>query len=190
MKKKKQETSETQSNLPAKATKTPTNMEMLINKANNSDIIKAMAGITIADTAGKFPSISQLNLLYTPQRVETAITALIVDAGGYFENTLTPTQARDVAVEISTQYYYLSLEDVYLALQRLKSGQIYGKLTPNKLLNAATTYANERLELAAQRSLNAHLAQKDSRLNYDKNENQNDNAFQQFKAKYNAKKEL
>lgn len=162
-------------------------MEMLIKKAPNRDIIKAMANITIADIAGRFPAISALKKQYPAERVETALATLIVDASGYFEHAITETQALDVAAEISAQYYYLSLEDVYLALSRLKSEQIYGRLTPNKILNVTCRYADERAQLAAQRNLNEHLSKKESRLNYDTpdfEQKRQQEAFTQYYEKY------
>ena len=160
-------------------------MDLLLNKASNRDIIRAMANVTIGDVAGRYPAISALKKLHG-DRVETVLAALVVDASGYFEHAITESQALDVAAEICAQYYYLSLEDVYLALSRLKTEQIYGRLTLNKVLNVTSRYAEERANLAAQRNLNEHLARKESRMNYDKPDSI-DHDFEKFKKQYNAK---
>lgn len=169
----------------------PLLMEMMLRHQSSLEIIEAMRNLSVGDVLGKgYPAISGLKKTHGKQRVHHALAALISDTGAYFENSLTEAATIEVATEISLNYYYLSMEDVYILLNRLKRTPLYGKLTPNKILTVADQYARDRLELAATRSVNDHLAKKENRVNYDDSDTEairENEAFEQFKAEYHKK---
>ena len=55
------------------------------------------------------------------------------------------------------------MEDVWVVLSDVRSSETFGKLTSNKLLNALRRYGEQRMLVAAQQSLNEHLARQESR---------------------------
>ncbi len=164
---------------------------MILDDAPRVEMIRALGGLTVADVLdAKFPSIASLRRpeAFGRKKVEEVTASIIIDASGYFEQSISAETAIEMAAEIGATYYYLSLEDIYVCLQQFKRATLFGRNTPNKILNAVEEYNAQRLKLSEERSLNAHLARKESRQNYDRDNKataiRDHEAFTQFKEKY------
>lgn len=181
------------SSTPALPPPTSPLLTMISSKKSSADIIRTLGRLTVGDVLkARFPAISYLKRLHGTERIETVLTIMVIETSGYFEAAIPEAQARQLAAEIETAYFYLSLEDIYVALQGLKHTGQYGKLTPNKLLHHVAHYTAQRLELSAQRSLDEHLSQKDNRINHDDPDRRaqqirDNEAFKQFQENYKAK---
>ena len=133
-------------------------MRHVLEGASKTDLVRAWGRLTIADVVGNgYPALSKLQRTYGRDKVETTLAVLLVEASGYFADRLPKEQAKEIAVEITTEYYWFTLEDVYVVLQRMKRKSLYGKLTPNKVLTELDAYREERLELAARRNEEEHM---------------------------------
>jgi hypothetical protein len=137
-------------------------MELITSKAATVDIVRAKADLSIARILEtKPPALSLLRKQYSPEKVEAAIAILMIDTSTWFSAPMPQEQAQELAAEITATNYWLSLEDVFLILQRLKRKELYGKLTPNKVMLELAAYTSERLNESAQRSYHQHLDSKE-----------------------------
>lgn len=89
--------------------------------------------------------------------MESALAVLVVEAASYFSEPISKESALVIAAEITTEYYWFSLEDVYIVLQGMKRKPMYGKLTPHKVLTELNEYREERLNAAAKRREEEHM---------------------------------
>ncbi len=138
--------------------------EMMIAKAPNRALVQHFGKLTTEQVIkGNYTAIAQLQLDHRPELVHKWLAILVNEASTYFEEPIKKERALDIAVEITAKYYYLTLEDIMITLRDLKHTKLFGKLTANKVLAAIATHANQRAEIAGQMSLNAHLAQKQTR---------------------------
>lgn len=137
---------------------------MICANASNRALVKEFGALTTEKIIERnYPAIGALQLEHKPERVHDAIAIIVAEASTYFEEPMHQEKALDIAVEITAQYYWLTLEDVMLTLRDLKHQKLYGKLTPNKVLAAIADHANRRADIAGQMSLNKHLATKHPR---------------------------
>ena len=172
-------------------------MQLISDGADKAGILKALSSLVVADILGAgYPTIAALRKpeIHGPQRVHGVLASLIVDASGYFEQAIDKETAIELAIEIGAEFYYLTLEDVFVCLQKLKREKVYGKLTANKVLNAMSLYAEGRISLAEQKSLEAHAHSTDSRINYDDatashKATRTDELFAQFNDAYKKKEQ-
>lgn len=136
---------------------------MLSANASRREIARSFASITPETVIrGNYPSIVRLKLKKGEEKTEEAIAILINDAALAFGENMDEELLLELAAEVQTQYYYMSLEDCYLVLNRLKRQPLYGKLTLNKILSAFEQYQKERVQKAAEMSYNQHLANKEN----------------------------
>jgi uncharacterized protein YnzC (UPF0291/DUF896 family) len=150
--------------LPAKQEKGI--MQMVLDKGSNRQIVRTFGKASMTDVIrSKLPTLGRLIENYGAEKTENVIAVLLKEASGYFGDAMPDGQALEVATEITVRYKWLKMEDVFVAMNELKEQNIYGKLTPNKILNAINKYSENRLNYAAELSLNAHLSQKESRDN-------------------------
>ncbi len=136
---------------------------MLSANASRREIARSFADITPETVIrGKYPSIVQLKHKKGEEKTEQAIAILISDAALAFGEEMDESLLLELAAEVQTQYYYMSMEDCYLVLNRLKRKPMYGKLTLNKILAEFEQYQTERMQKAAEMNYNEHLAQKEN----------------------------
>lgn len=158
--------------------------------ATKTELLRHFAALTPSDIVGSgYPSVALLKKKHGHLRVEKIVASLLIDTGSYFEKSLNKDEAIELAIEINARHYYLSLEDIYVAMQGFKQKPIYGTLTHNKILAHIQSYTESRIALAEQQSYNHHLAQKDNRLNYHQDKAtkhiKDSEAFAQFRDNYN-----
>lgn len=138
-------------------------MRMISDQASTRDIIRSFANLTPEKVIrGKYPSMVRLKNEMGRDKTEQAVAILVLDASVAFGEEIDKDSALDLAAEIQTEYYYLTLEDCYVVLNRLKRQPIYGKLNLNKILTAFEQYNAERLQKAAEMNYNHHLAEKEN----------------------------
>ena len=134
-------------------------MQMISAGSSRVDIVKHFATITPAKVLnGSFPSLARLKKELGENKVETALAILIIDTSKAFDEQLEKDTALELAAEVHATYYYYTLEECFIILQKFKHQQLYGKLTLNKILAAFEEYNKERMTLADDISYNAHLA--------------------------------
>jgi hypothetical protein len=176
------------SNLPEK--QKPNLMQMISAGASKTEIIRQCGQLSLERILNEQPtSIARLRAQYG-EKAERALAVLVLEASTAFDEAFSKETAIEAATELSISYGALSLEDFYLMLSQLKKSKLYGKLTVNKLLNAAEEYFENRCKTAVQRSYNAHLALKES-PNEERTSTEIvvDKAFEKFKLTYHANKD-
>ena len=141
-------------------------MQMISEGTSRVEIARKYTSITPTTILNSnFPSLARLRKERSAEEVERAIAILLIDASRAFGEPIDKETALETAVEIHTRYYYLTLEDCYLVLSRMKSKPLYGKLSSNKFLTEFEAYGAERIQLADQMSYNNHLATSDAGTN-------------------------
>jgi hypothetical protein len=143
--------------LPAKQEKGI--MQLILEGNSNRQLVRTMGSLTMQQAMNTgVPGIATLVRRHGREKVEKVLAVMVSETAAYFDADMGQEQALDIAAEISIQYAAIKLEDVWVCLNELKSTEIYGKLTSNKVLSALKKYMHRRLEVAEQQSLNQHLA--------------------------------
>ena len=136
-------------------------MQMTLEKASRTDLMRAFNQLSTQKIIEVgYPGISILRRGYGTEKVEKVLEVLIVDLSLAFDAEL-GDQAEELAVEISTRWGSLTLEDVYVCFGDVKKGKHFGKLTQNKVLNALEKQHNNRINASDDYNYNRHLAQKE-----------------------------
>lgn len=136
---------------------------MISGGASRRDLVKAFSSLTPERVlGGNYPSMAKIRKEEGEEKTERALAILIADTAKAFGESPNEEQAFYYANEILNAFYYLSLEDCFIVLNRIKRGKLFGKLTLNTFLNAFETYDNERLKIADEQSYNAHLSIKEA----------------------------
>lgn len=137
---------------------------MILGGASNRELIKVFANITPERVlGGNFKSMALIRKEEGEEKAERALAILIADTAMAFGESLNEKQAFYFSTELLNAYYYFSLEDCFIVLNRIKRGKLYGKLTLNVFLNAFETYNKERLKLADDMSFSKHLEIKEAK---------------------------
>lgn len=140
----------------------PTLMPMLSDNVSRRDILRHFSGLTFKKVLeGQFPSISTLRLNYGAPEMERVLAIMILDAAKAFGDNLTPDDGLELATEIQSMYYYLSLEDCFIVLQKIKRQKLYGKFCLNTVLQAFDEYDKDRFTKADEINYNKHQKVKD-----------------------------
>ena len=135
-------------------------MQMMLEKASKTDLVRQFNNITLpAILEGNYPVIGGLKREHGLEKVEKVVKIMILDLSTAFGDELNAV-ADELAIEISSLHYNLTLEDIYLVFKQLKATPIYGKMTQNKLLVALDKYWNERMDAAANINYRKHLEKK------------------------------
>lgn len=139
-------------------------MQLILEGNSNRQLVRTMGSLTMqqAMNAGA-PGIASLVLEHGRDKVEKVMAVMVAETASYFDGEMGNEQAMDISAEIIAKYAAIKLEDVWVCLNELKSSEIYGKLTSNKVLSSLKKYMHRRLEEAGQQSLNQHLAQQEPR---------------------------
>ncbi len=136
---------------------------MLSADESRRELLRHFAGLTFHKVfAGAFPSMATLRQKYTVDELERVLAILILDCSRAFGDSLSPDDGLELATEVQTMYYYLSLEDCYLVLQKLKRKKLYGKFCLNTVLQAFDEYDQERYTKADEINYNKHLSNKNN----------------------------
>lgn len=139
-------------------------MQLILEGNSNRDLVRSHGSMTMVQAMNKHvPGIGKMVRSEGRERVEKVVAVMLQETSSYFDEQMGKEQALDIAAELTTKYAGIKLEDLWVCLNDLKSSEIYGKLTSNKVLSAMKKYMDRRLELAAQQSLNEHLARQESR---------------------------
>ncbi|MBS2100690.1 hypothetical protein [Carboxylicivirga linearis] len=142
---------------------------MISAGASSRDLIKAFANLTPERVlGGNYKSMALIRKEEGEEKAEQALAILLADTALAFGESLTKEMALYFATEILNAYYWLSLEDCFIVLNRIKRGKLYGKLNLNTFLNAFETYNKERLNMADDLSFSKHLEIKEERPLYER----------------------
>lgn len=161
-------------------------LDRVLEKSSNRELVRSYGNLSMEKVLeGDYPSMSALRRHYGRETIENTVAVLVQDASSYFDKTLSDEQSKDIGAEVLASYPSLMLEDLFVMLQDLKQTELYGKLTPNKILSRCKKYFEKRTELAGQKSLSDHLAKKEARVNTDPYMG---NGFKAFAHEYNLKK--
>lgn len=136
---------------------------MLTAKTSRREMIRHFGSLTPEKVlGGSFPSMAKLRKEYGVEKMEQALAILIMDTSQSFNEIIPVEVAEDTAAEILTAYYYLTLEDCFVALKQLKKTKVF-KFTANSVLIAFAEYDKSRQGLVDELSYNEHLASKETR---------------------------
>ncbi len=138
-------------------------MQMILEGNSRTEIIRHHSQLSIKKIiTNNYPGMASLKKHYGEESLEKALAILLIDASRAFDTPLNRENAMEIALEIHTRYYYLSLEDCYYVLKTMKSKPIYGKLNMNKILCEFEQYEKERITFSENMNYNQHLSQSDS----------------------------
>ncbi len=138
---------------------------MIFAGASNRDLIKAFSKLTPEKIlGGNFPCMSKLKKEEGEQRLTEALAIIIIDASWSFGEGMNKERALDLATEILSDYYYLTLEDCFIVLNRLKRTKVF-KFTINVVLTAFEKYDQERFKIIDDSNYSKHLSKKENRSN-------------------------
>lgn len=161
-------------------------LQMILGKSSKRELTKAYGHLSLEKVIeGNYPSLAKLRKTYGDEKTETIASIMILDTATFFESNMNEEAAMDIAAEIATTHYYLTLEDLFMVLQDLKQQEIYGKLTANKILVACKKHSEKRMQTAANINYNKHLQNKEGRTD---EERLQDPAFLEFYHEYEKKK--
>jgi len=136
-------------------------MQMISGGASNRDLIRHFVKYTPEKVlGGNFPSMALLKKEKGEQKLSDALAIIIIETSLSFGDGMNEKTALDLATEILVDYYYLSLEDCFVVLNRLKRAKVF-KFTINVVLNAFESYDKERLKMIDDNSYSQHLSIKE-----------------------------
>ena len=159
-------------------------MQLILEGNSNRDLVRSHGNLTMYQAMnGNYRAIGALVGDLGGKKVEKVLAVILTETSAYFDSEMGRDQALDIAAEITGKYNYLRIEDVWVCLNGLKSAEIYGKLTSNKILNAMRSYAETRIEAAGQQSLNQHLARSEART-----QSSTEGKFKDFKHQWELEK--
>jgi hypothetical protein len=137
-------------------------MRMISEDVSTREITRKFANLTPEKVLrGNYPTMVRLKITQGEETTEKAIAVVVGEAAVAFGEKMDWEVALNLAAEIQTEYYYMTLEDVYIVMNRLKRQPLYGKLTLNKILTGFEQYRQERIAKAADMNYNNHLANKE-----------------------------
>lgn len=140
-------------------------MALIKQQASNRALIKQFSNLTPAKVLrGDFPSLVSLKQEHSENDIENALAVLILDASMSFGENFNQDLAYDLAAEILTSYYYLTLEDCFIVFNKLKRTKVF-KFTINVVLTAFENYDNDRLKMIDDNNYSQHLSIKENRTN-------------------------
>lgn len=158
----------------------------VISEKTSREITKQFGSLTTEKILeGNYPSLAKIKKEKGEEYSEKITAVLVLDTAKFFDSNMDIETAKDVAVEIGTMHYYLTLEDLFIVLQEMKQSEQFGKLTPHKILVACKKYSENRMETAAKINYNKHLQLKEGRGT---STNEPDEAFQKFYHEYEVKR--
>lgn len=159
-------------------------MQLILEGNSNRDLVRHMGNLTMQQAMnGPYMSIGALVRSKGRQKVEKVVAVMVAETAAYFDEEMGSEKALDIATEITSRYAGIRIEDIWVCLNELKSSEIYGKLTSNKVLSALRKYVERRMDAAAQQSLNDHLARQEPR-----SDNGQVAAFAKFKHQFELDK--
>ena len=136
---------------------------MNFNKLTTKDILSnADRMITVTDSEGnehkrkQYPSIAVIRKGIGEQKISAIIGKLIINVYQKFNNEMDEDTVFELAFEIQTDYYYLTIEDVYICLKELGRKREHKNMNSNIILREVESYSENRKEMAAQLSLEGH----------------------------------
>lgn len=146
-------------------TKQPKGIMQLISEGNsNRELVRVYGNMSMVQAMNApQQTIGALARSRGSAKVENTLAVLLIETAAYFDQDMGKEQAIDIAVEITTKFNWIKMEDVWVVLSDVRSSETFGKLTSNKLLSALRRYGEQRMLVAAQQSLNEHLARQESR---------------------------
>ncbi len=138
---------------------------MIYAGASNRELVKAFVKLTPEKVlGGGFPSMAKLKKQEGEKKLSEALAIIIIETSVAFGEAMRQDMALDLATEILTDYYYLTLEDCFLVLNRLKRTKVF-KLTINVVLTAFESYDSERIKMIDDNNYSEHLSHKEPRGN-------------------------
>ena len=137
-------------------------MQMIFDENSNRTLIRQFVKLTPEKVLrGNFPSMALLKKDEGEEKLSAALSIIIIDTSKSFGDAMYKEAAFDLATEILTDYYYLSLEDCLIVLNRLKRSKVF-KFTINVVLNAFETYDKDRLKMIDDNAYSEHLSIKEA----------------------------
>ncbi len=131
-------------------------MQMALEKASNIDLIRSFANLTIdkiVETA--YPSFGALTKEYGLEKVEKVTSMLFLDLSATFNDELSPEQAQELSVEISSGILRnMSLEDIYLVCRKIKKTRNHKKMNVNFVLMALEQHFDDKCEAVLKYNIN------------------------------------
>lgn len=135
---------------------------MITAKSSKLELIRTFNSLTVSKiVAEHYPCVGVLAKSYGNEVVENCIAVIIADLNETFDGDLSKEKIDEITIEInSSMLRNHSLESIFLACKNLKSADVYGKLTVNKVLKELHKTFNEISDATALVNYNKHLATK------------------------------
>lgn len=133
-------------------------MEMVAAKASRLDIVKHFSKMTMFDIIRnkEKKGFRQLTKKHGEEKVINAIALLLRDTSNNYDKVWSKDKCQECAIDLYySEYYYLSLEDLFVLLKEVKENESFFTL-PNFKKHLAK-YAERKLKAAENAALNQHM---------------------------------
>ena len=110
------------------------------------------------------PTLSKLSREEGQDEMIESLGRVFVATSMYFDKALSTDEAEIIAVEMLNDYEMsnLKLEDVVVIIKEIKESDMYGRLTPNKIIKHIRGYWDRRIKTAATESIDQSQRSKDA----------------------------
>lgn len=126
--------------------------------------------LEIADNnRDKYPSLAVLRRDFGDTKIEAIIKLHLIDLceNVNLTRSLRDAQIENIAREIVSEYYNLTIADVHVIFRKAKTGEygdFFGSLDMPKVMTWFREYFSDRCALAAQESINNQVYDKDGNM--------------------------
>jgi hypothetical protein len=136
--------------------------QMITAKTSKLELIRSFSSLTLTNIVKEsYPSIGELARRHGNEKIEKCVCVLVADLNEAFSGELTTSNIEEIAVEATSGLLKNhSLESIYWTFKNLKTADIYGKLTVNKVLKAIMESFDQISNAVATENYNRHLATK------------------------------
>ena len=131
----------------------------------NREVVKHYGKMTMQTAmAAKTPTVGKLCRSHGEDKFIESLGRVFLATSLYFDKPLNTEEAEIVAVEMLNDYEMsnLKLEDVVVIIKEIKESDMYGRLTPNKIIKHIRSYWDRRIKTAATESINHSQTSKDT----------------------------
>lgn len=131
----------------------------------NRDVVKHYGKMTMQTAmAAKTPTVGKLCREHGDDKLIESLGRVFLATSLYFDKALSTEESEIVAVEMLNDYEMsnLKLEDVVVIIKEIKESELYGRLTPNKIIKHIRGYWDRRIKTAATESIDCSQRSKDA----------------------------
>lgn len=131
----------------------------------NRDVVKHYGTMTMQQAmSATTPTVGKLCRQEGEDKLIESLGRVFLATSLYFDKPLGTEEAEIVAVEMLNDYEMsnLKLEDIVVIIKEIKESDMYGRLTPNKIIKHIRSYWDRRIKTAATKSIDGSQRNKEA----------------------------